>query len=142
MKIDNTGKTTGARGVSKTGTKKGAGDGGFSALISDTEETEAQGPVARSSSVNALDALLMLQGMDSSTSDEAAKKGKKRAADLLDHLDKIRIGLLTGELPKSTLQQLSHTISTHREAVLDPKLAEILDEIDLRAQVELAKLTS
>ena len=50
----------------------------------------------------------------------------------LDQLDKIKIGLLTGELPKSTLQQLSHMIATHRDQGLDPKLAEILDEIDER----------
>lgn len=109
-------------------------------MVSETEEAEAQAPVARTTAVNALDALLTLQGADSSTSEEATKKARKRAADLLDHLDKIRVGLLTGELPKSTLQQLAHTIATHREKAIDPKLAEILDEIDLRAQVELAKL--
>jgi hypothetical protein len=31
-------------------------------------------------------------------------------------------------------------IETHRERVTDPELAEILDAIDLRARVELAKL--
>ena len=59
---------------------------------------------------------------------------------MLDQLDKVKVGLLTGELPRSTLQQLAQTIATHRDQTLDPKLAEILDEIDLRAQVELAKL--
>jgi hypothetical protein len=139
MKIEGPNKTTATKGVSKAGAKKD-GDGAFGALISDTEEMEAQAPVARATPVGALDVLLMLQGADGSTSEEAAKKSRKRAVDLLEHLDKIRHGLLTGELPKSAVQQLSDTISSHREMVLDPRLSEILDEIDLRAQVELAKL--
>lgn len=138
MKVEGPNKTSGTKGPSRTGKK--TGDGAFDALISDTEETAAQAPVARTASISALDTLLALQGADSSTSEEAAKKARKRASDLLDHLDKIKVGLLTGELPKSTLQQLAQTIATHREQALDPKLAEILDEIDLRAQVEMAKL--
>jgi len=140
MKVEGSNKTSGAKGVSKPGAKKSAGDGAFGAMIDDAGETEAQAPVTRTASIGALDVLLALQGADSGTSEEASKKARKRAADLLDHLDKIKIGLLTGELPASALQQLAQTITIHRETVVDPKLAEILDEIDLRAQVELAKL--
>lgn len=140
MKIDGPHKTSGIKGVPKTGAKKGSGDGAFDAMIGDTGETEAPVPVPRPASIGALDALLVLQGAGSGTVEEATKKAKKRAADLLDHLDEVRAGLLSGELPNSVLRQLSHTIASHREAALDPKLAEILDEIDLRAQVELAKL--
>ena len=139
MKIEGPNKTSGPKGVSKAGPKK-TGDGAFDSMISDTEETEAQTPVSRPSSIGSLDALLSLQEANSGTSEEAMKKARKRASDLLDQLDKVKIGLLTGELPKSTLQQLAQTIATHRDQVIDPKLAEILDEIDLRAQVELAKL--
>ena len=139
MKIDGPNKASSPKGVSKASPKK-TGDAGFDAMIGDTEETEAQAPVGRPTAVGALDALLSLQEADSGTSEEATKKARKRASDLLDHLDQVRVGLLTGELPKSTLQQLAQTITTHRDQVVDPKLAEILDEIDLRAQVELAKL--
>jgi hypothetical protein len=139
MKVEGPNKTGGVKGTSKADKKK-TGDGEFGAMISDTEETEAQAPVSRTASISALDALLTLQGADSSTSEEAAKKARKRAGDLLDHLEKIKMGLLIGELKGAVLHQLSQTIATHREQVMDPKLAEILDEIDLRAQVELAKL--
>lgn len=139
MKIEGPNKSSGPKGVSKASPRK-TGDGGFDAMIGDTEETEAQAPVSRPTTVGALDALLSLQEADSGTSEEATKKARKRASDLLDHLDQVKVGLLTGELPKSTLQHLAQTIATHRDQTLDPKLAEILDEIDLRAQVELAKL--
>ncbi len=139
MKIEGPGKASGPKGASKADQKR-TGDGAFDSMIGDTEETAAQAPVTRPTSIGALDALLSLQEAESGTSEEAAKKARKRASDLLDHLDQVKVGLLTGELPRSTLQQLAHTISLHREQALDPKLAEILDEIDLRAQVELAKL--
>jgi hypothetical protein len=138
MKIEGPGKTTGPKGASKADAKK-TGDGTFGAMVSDADESAASAPVSRPAPVNTLDTLLALQAAEGS-SEEASKRARKRASDLLDHLDKVKIGLLTGELPRGTLQQLSQTISTHRSQIMDPKLTEILDEIDLRAQVELAKL--
>lgn len=138
MKVEGPGKTSATKGASKTSKKGATGDTAFSSMVDDTEETASSAPVARTSSVGALDALLALQGADSDGA--GSKKARKRAADLLDQLDKIKVGLLTGELPRSALQDLSHIISQHRDQAVDPKLAEILDEIDLRAQVELAKL--
>jgi hypothetical protein len=34
---------------------------------------------------------------------------------------------------------LADVVASHRERVSDPKLTAILDEIDLRAQIEIAK---
>ena len=137
MKIEGPNKTSGPKGTSKAGPKK-TGDDAFGSMVNDTEETDSAPAVSRPTSIGALDALLSLQEADDST--EGAKKARKRASDLLDQLDQVRVGLLTGELPKSTLQHLANTIASHRDHVIDPKLAEILDDIDLRAQVELAKL--
>ncbi len=141
MKIEGPNKSSTAKGASKAETKK-TGDGTFDSMVSDTAETPAQAATGRPASVSALDALLTLQAAESGTSEEATKRARKRANDLLDHLDKIKVGLLTGELPKSTLEQLAQTVASHRDQVMDPQLAEILDDIDLRAQVELAKLMS
>ena len=140
MKVENSDKTSGTRSASKLSAKKRGGDGTFDSMIHKAEETESQSPVAHAASVGALDSLLALQEADGSTSEESNRKARKRASDLMEHLEKVRIGLLTGELPKNVLSQLAHTISTHRDKVMDPRLAEILDEVDLRAQVELAKL--
>ena len=68
-----------------------------------------------------------------------ASRGKMRAQDILDRLDEMRVQLLTGTLSKEKLMQLAHMVSSRRPNVTDPRLTEILDEIDLRAQVELAK---
>ena len=140
MKVENPSKASGVKGVSKTAAKKGSGDGAFEALVSAVEETEAAVPVLRPAAVGALDVLLALAAADSGISKEATRKAKKRAADLLELLEQMRAGLLDGELPASAIRQLSQIIATHRDSAIDPRLAEILDAIDLWAQVELAKL--
>ena len=140
MKVEGPNRTSGPKGAAKADAKKSTGDSAFGSMVNEAGEAEAQAPVLRPAAVSALDALLVLQGAEGGVSEEATKKARKRAAELLEHLEKIRIGLLTGELPKATLQQLAQTISLHRETAIDPRLAEILEEIDLRAQVELAKL--
>lgn len=137
MKIEGPNKAGGTKGVSKSGAKK-TGDGAFDSMVDETEEAAPQAAVSRPSAIGALDTLLALQGVGDSTSE---RKAKKRASDLLDQLDNLRIGLLTGDISKSAIQHLAQTIATHRDQVMDPKLAEILDEIDLRAQIELAKLS-
>lgn len=140
MKIEGPNRTAGTKGASKTDTKKRTGDAGFSNMVSDAGEAEPTAAVSKPSAVTALDALLTLQGAEEGLSKEASKRARQRAEELLDQLDKVKIGLLTGELSVATLQDLPRTIGQHRDKVMDPKLAEILDDIDLRAQVELAKL--
>lgn len=139
MKIEGPNKATGPKGVSKGGNRKD-GDNAFGSLVSDMDEAETAAPTARPSSLGALDTLLALQGFGDATSEEATKRAKKRAIDLLDHLDQMRMGLLTGELAADNIRQLTQTLAAHRDQITDPGLVEVLDEIDLRAQVELAKL--
>ena len=45
-----------------------------------------------------------------------------------------------GTLPFSTIRQLEDLVSEQRTHATDPLLQEILDEIEVRAAVELAKL--
>jgi hypothetical protein len=88
--------------------------------------------------IGALDSILMLQGLDDSTD------GKSRAAahgeKLLDMLDEIRDGLLAGGVPRTTLNRLANAVTRRHDQFNDPKLQGVLDEIELRAHVELAKL--
>lgn len=140
MKIEGPNKSSGTKGASKSGAAKSTGDSTFSGMVDETEDTPAQKPVSGVMQIGQLDALLSIQEAADGTSEEAAKKGRKRAALLLDQLDQVRLGILQGSIPLSTLQQLGNTIASHRDKVMDPQLAELLDEIDLRVQVELAKL--
>ena len=64
-----------------------------------------------------------------------------RGEDLLDRLDELRLGILTGRFPKEKLAELAQRLRQKREQGVDPALDAILAEIELRAEVEIAKYT-
>lgn len=138
MKIEGPRKSSGASGTSKSGGAKGGDDGSFSGLIDDGG-ADAGKPVAGGVSISRLDALLSMQETQGGASEEAKKRAKKRGLELLDMLDRVRLDMLAGGVPEGALRSLEHTLSMHREKLGDPMLEAVLDEIDLRVQVELAK---
>ena len=95
--------------------------------------TKSAGASSATQSIAKIDALLAVQ----SAEDPAEKKAKKQ---MIIRADKIRIALLTGNLTIGHLLDVADVVSSHREVINDPQLSALLDEIDLRAQIELAKL--
>ena len=140
MKIDGPNKTTGPKGPGKTGGKAPAGASGFSDLIGGTDGVAGQAAVGGDAPKGTLEAKIDLQG-DAKNPEEDAKRAKKRGVMLLDAIDQIKIDLLMGGVPQSRLNQLNQMVNSQRDEVMDPKLRAVLDEIDLRVQVELAKFS-
>lgn len=103
-------------------------------------ESASPAPVSGATPVSAVDALLSLQEVEDSTSEQAKDRAWARGEMLLDRLDEIRHGLLDGRLSRDTLDRLSQAVHAERIHTSDPRLAQVLDEIELRAEVELAKL--
>ena len=58
---------------------------------------------------------------------------------MLDILDDIKLALLAGQLPKSKLSRLLSVVERQQGIFSDPRLKDVLDQIELRARVELAK---
>jgi predicted outer membrane protein len=83
--------------------------------------------------------ILGIQAAEEATERENRKKAVEYGADVLADLDDLRMGLVTGRYSKVQLERLSVNLQNRRDNVTDQKLIEILDEIDLRAQVEIAK---
>lgn len=113
-----------------------AAGSGFS--VSDTPADSHGQIVAGPGPIAALDSILMLQGMDDST--QGKSKAMAHGEQLLDLLDSVRDGLLAGGIPRATLNKLAAAVTRRHEAFADPKLQDVLDQIELRAHVELAKL--
>jgi hypothetical protein len=111
-----------------------AGGTSFAKHLDESSEAGAAHGVA---GAGAVAGIFGVQEVDDALSH--ASRGKLRAQDILDRLEELRLDLLTGNVSRDKLLQLTHVVSTQRSQVNDPRLAEILDEIDLRAQVELAK---
>lgn len=136
-------KVSGTRGVSQASSGKPAkaAGGGEGFRVAGPQVVASAAQVSSASGVGGVmgvEALLALQ--DVLTPTERRRRSVKRAARLLDDLDDIKIALLGGELNQGQLQQLGRTIREQRSATDDPKLEAVLDEIETRAAVELAKL--
>jgi len=65
----------------------------------------------------------------------------RRGTDLLDRLDDLRLALLAGTISPSRLKALADALSAGKSRSNDPRLDAIIGEIELRAAVELAKLS-
>ncbi len=121
---------------SKKAASKAADDGRFAAML-DSEGTAETGSAATAAPAGAMGGLLSLQEVDDPAG--RASRGRQRAETILDRLDALRHALLTGDVPVAELGRINAAIQRQRESIDDPKLTAILDEIDLRAQVEMAK---
>lgn len=118
---------------------KGAASGGFSvASTAPAPTTESAATVSTASPVASVDALLAIQEVPNER--ESKRQAVRRGGDMLDILDEIRMGILMGSVPQNRLEQLVRLVEKRRDEFLDPNLSAVLDEIELRARVELAKL--
>ena len=112
-----------------------SGEMPFTAVLDGEIKTERPSPSVK---VATLDAIVPV---DSATIEEQHKNlAKGRAVFILDRLEDIRQGLLLGAISQSGLQELARTIREARGETPDPKMSDILDDIELRAKIELAKL--
>lgn len=95
-------------------------------------------PATAAPSLNSVDALLIAQELPDALA--GRRRAVQRGNALLDRLEELRLCLLAGVLPRERLDELAQLARSARETVDDPRLGAVLDEIDLRVAVELAKL--
>jgi hypothetical protein len=117
--------------------KSAVSGGGSSFTVSDPAEIHAH-IVAGPGPIAALDSILALQDMGDPT--DGRSKGLTHGEQLLEILDSVRDGLLAGGIPRATLNRLAVAVTRRHDVFADPKLQDVLDQIELRAHVELAKL--
>jgi hypothetical protein len=101
------------------------------------DSQQPSAPPTAAPSLNPLDALLIAQELPDALA--GRRRAVQRGNALLDRLEELRLGLLTGMLPRERLEELAQLAKSARDTVDDPRLGGILDEIDLRVAVELAK---
>ncbi len=137
MKITGSGRVT-SKTIKKTGAKQASDGAAFSSALSGPQDTAQTSNVGGPSPLATVDALLSLQEVPDSASERS--KGLNRANEMLDLLEDIRKGLLLGAIPIGNLRSLAALARSQRQNPQDQQLNEILEEIELRAEVELAKL--
>lgn len=104
--------------------------------VNDGTQTQRAGAPAQASATQDIGALLALQSVE----DPLLKKKKlvRRGVHLLDALEGIKADLLVGATSVERLGELMTLIGQARERG-EPGLDGLLDDIELRARVELAK---
>lgn len=134
------GRTSGpAASGGPSGARAPAGGSSFS--LPGTSAAGSAAPVARAAGVTgvaSLDALLALQEMGGPL--ERRRKAVGRAGRILDVLDDLKMAVIDGEVSGAHLDHLMRAVRDQRENTEDPRLEGVLDEIEMRAAVELAKL--
>ena len=82
-------------------------------------------------------ALMALQGVEGPL--ERRRRAIRRGGGLLDRLEELKLALLSGESGEAALERLTRGLREERTDDDDAGLNAVLDQIDLRASVELAK---
>ena len=128
--------TAAALAPASSSAAKRAATGTFSLEEGNAARTTAATSGTRS--VGGNDALLALQGVEEPG--ERRRKAVKRGRTALDALDALKLGLLSGTFDTGALARLKSVTAALGEPSGDPTLDAVLAEIELRAQVELAKI--
>ncbi|MEZ5785563.1 MAG: flagellar assembly protein FliX [Xanthobacteraceae bacterium] len=96
-------------------------------------------PAAPAGNVAGIEALIALQGIEDPA--ERRRRAVTRGRSALDALDELKLALLSGAIDVHILNRLKVAAAALKESTGDPMLDAVLAEIELRAEVELAKMT-
>jgi hypothetical protein len=118
------------------GAARRADGGGFS--LSAKDPTASSGKATGVGGPGGIEALLVLQGEE----DPARRRRRAlgRGRDMLDALDGLKASILNGRIAGAELLRIRGLLAERRQASDDPGLDDVLAHIELRAEVELAKL--
>ncbi len=137
MKVEGPGSSSGVSKSKKADKAARTGNIFGEFVSSGPQETAA---TKTTQSIAMVDSLLAVQGAEDPAARAARKRVRQRAENVLDELEKLRMAMLGGTLTVGHMIDIADVVASHREKVHDPALTALMDEIDLRAQVELAKM--
>ena len=111
---------------------------GFLDGAAEAEEASVAEHVHTPAPLGSLDGMLALQEV--SDQEVERKKATRKATATLDALEELRVSILMGDVSAGQLERIAVRIEQQQMYVTDPKLKALLNEIEIRAAVELAKL--
>jgi hypothetical protein len=140
MKVSKAGGAKDTRGTSKKGPISNSGEI-FSESLKSAQGETIPASVVGSGMVGNVDALFSVQEVPDAMDPRSRKLAITYGEDLLGRLDALKLGVLNGSMPKEQLTDLAQYLRQKRQSSDDLLLNEIISEIELRAEVEIAKLS-
>ncbi len=137
MKITGSGSTAGPSQRRKVSGRSGERTvPGFAEHVG--VRSAASSGVTPTTPLAALDGVLAAQEAPDPT--EQRRRAVRHGQSLLAELHDLQLGLIEGWVSEGTLHRLAGLLDGLRPAVADTRLDAVLDDLELRAAVELAKL--
>lgn len=131
MRVDNTARANGL--TARSGVNRSGSNGFF---VNDEPQAARVASAQPTVAASSIDALLALQAVDDPLL--GRRKAIRRGTALLDTLEQVKADLLIGQVSEGRLNQLMALIGQARERN-QSGLDDVLDDIELRVRVELAK---
>ena len=132
-----------SKNISSTGTtkksRKSEGGKGFNPI--ENEEVSHAPAVSHSMGISDIDAILALQSVDNVNGDERKKQAVHHADLMLNELEALKVSLLSGQATQAQLIKLKNLLDSKPDYTEDSGLVDILNQINLRVSVELAKFS-
>jgi hypothetical protein len=122
--------------VTTTGSVRRARGSGAAFCLEDSAAVSQSIKTAATQVTQSLDALLLVQEVDPR---ERRRRAVARSREALDLLDQVKVALLAGDSPGEALARLEQAAAALREPTGEPGLDAVVEAIDLRVAVELAK---
>ncbi|MEM8799033.1 MAG: flagellar assembly protein FliX [Pseudomonadota bacterium] len=140
MKIKGTSAPTASAKPKRTGARSGGET--FSVSVDQVKEASSSEVATSASPVAAVDMILALQQDEGrgGSSGTGTRPVRAVAENILDELETLRRDVILGRVNPQRLSQVVSELQKRKNSVLDPDMRAILDDIELRASVELAKL--
>lgn len=121
--------------------KKNSSGADFASFLK-TSSNQQTSPVSGLANISSLDAIFATQMVDETEERQRRKKIIQRGKNLLQKLEEIRSALLVGYISKDKLLEIAKMLHEQKTVCEDERLLNIMAEIELRVEVELAKLTN
>lgn len=140
MKVHDVGSSRSVSGPRRKAGASGHGDE-FAQQLRDIAEPADAGATVDAQAVSPTNALLAAQEVPDSTEGRSRGLLRRHGEEVLDRLDRIRCQVLEGAVSRHDLVDLAQTLRARKAQSDDPRLNAIIEEIELRAEVEIAKLS-
>ncbi len=117
---------------------RGGASRGGEFQLPNLQKSKQRREIAGPAQISSIDTIVALQAVDDAT--DRRRQAVETGDQILELLDQLKIGVLSGRVKVSDLNLLKKTIEKQQTVDGDPGLNDVLKQIDLRARVELAKL--